>query len=330
MSSSIASHSWNIQGIFQVKVKAKDVYNAESEWSDTLTVNITNITYEEPEEPKTGWIFGIVSNTSGQPLEGASVCVNLTEVTQDCELTDEEGLYQLLVPTGSYTVEASKEGYELETETVVVEENQAMNINFQLEKSGEDVEPVADEKIQQLNQAIEDGFIGGQLRFKKEGQQISYEEIRYDEISFTLIKVDLSQYQISFIVDGEIPEGKTIVVKLESSVFPTDNLFDIKYDGVSIKEAEGGFLDILDPTDDGALPQYYMFIEESTESMFFLISIPRFSEHTITITSIVQAIGGIIAVLLYITIGLIALSIFVGPIITGVIQRKMRLRRIKR
>ena len=37
-----ANHSWSKRGTYEVKVKAKDVYGAESDWSDPLIVNVEN------------------------------------------------------------------------------------------------------------------------------------------------------------------------------------------------------------------------------------------------------------------------------------------------
>ena len=34
------SHSWNKRGNYEIKVKAKDIYGKESEWSDTLTITM--------------------------------------------------------------------------------------------------------------------------------------------------------------------------------------------------------------------------------------------------------------------------------------------------
>ena len=38
-----AYHSWNVRGNYEIKVKAKDIYKAESEWSVPLTVEISKI-----------------------------------------------------------------------------------------------------------------------------------------------------------------------------------------------------------------------------------------------------------------------------------------------
>lgn len=49
------SNAWSYGGIYEVRVKAKDIYNAESEWSDPLIVNISN-------EQHTNFIIGRISN----------------------------------------------------------------------------------------------------------------------------------------------------------------------------------------------------------------------------------------------------------------------------
>jgi hypothetical protein len=36
-------HSWNEEGTYEVRVKARDVYGAESEWSDPLIVSMPKI-----------------------------------------------------------------------------------------------------------------------------------------------------------------------------------------------------------------------------------------------------------------------------------------------
>ena len=35
-----ASHTWNEKGSYSVKVKAKDIYDAESDWSNPLSVSM--------------------------------------------------------------------------------------------------------------------------------------------------------------------------------------------------------------------------------------------------------------------------------------------------
>jgi len=43
----IANHSWSSRGDYEIKVKAKDIYGSESEWSDPLPISMPK-TYENP------------------------------------------------------------------------------------------------------------------------------------------------------------------------------------------------------------------------------------------------------------------------------------------
>jgi len=50
-----ADNAWSFNGIYDIRVKAKDIYNAESEWSDPLHINITI-------GNQTNFIMGKISN----------------------------------------------------------------------------------------------------------------------------------------------------------------------------------------------------------------------------------------------------------------------------
>jgi hypothetical protein len=56
-----ASHIWTKLGNYELKVKAQDIYGAQSDWSESTTINI--IENEPPEAPK---ILGPKSGTSGR------------------------------------------------------------------------------------------------------------------------------------------------------------------------------------------------------------------------------------------------------------------------
>ena len=46
-----ADHLWSKKGTYKVRVKAKDIYGAESDWSDNLTVNVENRPPLKPSKP---------------------------------------------------------------------------------------------------------------------------------------------------------------------------------------------------------------------------------------------------------------------------------------
>jgi hypothetical protein len=203
----------------------------------------------------------------------------------------------------------------MKTQTVTVNVTQAIEVNFELVPTG--ILPPYNETRKQIDNAITTGYIGGELTiWRLPDQQIQFEEIRYSDIIITLYEIDEDQNTILLSVNGEINTGKTIVITLDNNVLPLETI-KIKYDGLLIKQA-AGFLDIIDANDDGSNPEYYP-IREPNQTIL-LISVPHFSEHTITISSLVEALGGTTALLWYIFISLCLIILIIIPIL--VIERK--------
>ena len=90
-----------------------------------------------------------------------------------------------------------------------------------------------------------------------------------------------------------------------AEIFDLDNNIVVEYDGIQIKKADD-FPDSLRSDDDGSLPEYFVV------DNYVIISIPLFSEHTITIQTIIEAISGTTAIILYLAIAIIAIILFVG------------------
>ncbi len=82
------------------------------------------------EPPAVGHIKGTVKNEDGSAIEGAVVSVEGTDLSAT---TDASGCYLLEnVPIGDQEVTASADGYDSQTETVTIEENQTVVQNFTL------------------------------------------------------------------------------------------------------------------------------------------------------------------------------------------------------
>ena len=72
-------------------------------------------------------------------------------------------------------------------------------------------------------------------------------------------------------------------------------------------------------------------INNNGEQIFYiLIWIPHFSENTITISSsVVEALSFITAMILYVTISAIVLFVFLSPMLTNIIHRRMYFKKRK-
>jgi len=77
--------------------------------------------------------------------------------------------------------------------------------------------------------------------------------------------------------------GKTIIVDIDNATFNTTGLDKLKVllDNQSIKMASS-YSDVLDPTDDEGEPEYLIVV--GSNGVEVLISIPKFSTHTVVIT----------------------------------------------
>jgi hypothetical protein len=110
------SHSWSQKGTYNVKVKAQDVYGAESTWSDNLVVTVHNEAPAQPSKPQgpaTGNIHETYTyTTSSTDPDGHKIkyyfdwgdgtnswtnLVNSGETAQASHTWSSEGTYQIRV-----------------------------------------------------------------------------------------------------------------------------------------------------------------------------------------------------------------------------------------
>jgi len=265
-----------------------------------------------------GEIHGIVftvSNNSQIPLEDANVAILYNENFSDvwtATFTDQNGCYTFdsLMP-GLYQIRASKQGYFASINTVDLHSNESIELNFVLEQESGQGYP--HENITILN-AIKDGRVGGEINVWQGNITYNHEILIYNGISIT--KLDVEKGAISFTVSGnESRTGKTVVLNVDSAVFNSSKDIAIEYDGEIIKMADN-INDVLNPNDDGSNPEYLLTMGANGTQI--LVSIPHFSEHDIKVYSlpekIVETLGGVAAVLTYISICAIVAVLFVSTI----------------
>ena len=147
-------------------------------------------------------------------------------------------------------------------------------------------------------------------------------ELPDEEYNITLYKemlnikvISIEEGNFSFKIRADNGTSGTIIAL---RFFNQDTFSDIsvKYDGELIEKAD--FVDIFNLLGNESKAKYTRILTEDN-TMYCLIYIPHFSEHIITISSIieevVEVLGGPIAVLLYISILLVGTSAFVYPFV---------------
>ncbi len=256
-----------------------------------------------------GWFYGVVYDNFGSPLKAAQICAHLLN-ENICTFTDENGQYVLLISAGTYTLEASKHGYTKGTiSNVLLNANSAYERNFVLEK--EQVSPIQiDDNEGFIEHTIQEkasqGILGARVDVDPHEKAVSYYS---DELT---IKLNPIEETVSFTVSAESGTAATIIVtNIEENVLPNLNSLIVTYDGTTIDE----FTDVatffdLENTDLG-------WIQFSTKDRSFIfVKCKDFSEHTITISSVVEAIGGITVLALYILFSVVAIAVFLSRVFT--------------
>jgi hypothetical protein len=96
---------------------------------------------------------------------------------------------------------------------------------------------------------------------------------------------------------------------LEGKLSQLQNDLYVTYDGLEINEVTDvtSFFD----NQENVEPCWLLF-ETPDGDKWVIVNVPHFSEHTIKISQIVEAVGGISVVIFYIVIAVVALIIFVG------------------
>jgi uncharacterized GH25 family protein len=283
-----------------------------------------NLALEAPSSVIEGKTFQVrVTDDNGNPIQGAQVTLSIItppagdnpgmgEVAM-CDPTDNTGTTWITAPTVNNntvaTITASKRGYSPdETDILIVNE-----------EGKKDYQQFFTDYA--INQVAEEGMISGKIDVRHPVQQegLSTMVTTYNTpLSITIESATAEK--LSIVVAGpEGTTGKIITVRFGPGTLDDMNNVSVLYDNEFISRVsfdaifQGG-------NDTNATAKWTSVLavdSEGNQTLYCLIRIPHFSEHTITISSIakvVAAIGGITAVILYITvIGVVAL-IYVVPI----------------
>ena len=278
-----------------------------------------------------GFIFGTVfikSGNSNIPLANATVSYrylrNKTSGSYQMWhilFTDENGNYNIELLPDIYELQAGRRRPSSSIEIAKVIANESTKLDFILENVTDVVgKPVDIFNNSEFVEAIKNGSVGGEIIIWQDKTKVfEHEIIIYDSV--TIPNLEVEKGNISIIVSGdESSSAKTIAIATDLDVFDITKDFIVEYDSKEIKMADN-LVDALNPNNDGIHAEYLITI--GTDGIEILISIPHFSEHEITISNLqpeglveelVESAGGVNAVILYISICIIASALFIGTI----------------
>jgi len=275
---------------------------------EPVTTTIT-VLYQEIH----GSLNGIVYKGDGSSLAKATVCVILSSaentITSTCTLTNTTGSYNFKhIPVGTYTVKAKKKGYTTNTyQVTITEDDLQQTLNFVLiESTVSKPENINKQLLDAaIDDAIEDATLGGQIFFATQ-QEIN---IYRSELNITIGEATKQEKSIT-VVAPEGTQPAILAIHIQNTEIST---IEVSCDGEPVQR---GTLDvILNPEGNKTL---YAIISTGENDVHILLVVPHFSEHTITISSLV---GGIEVLIFYIAFCIVAALAFIVHIISGPIIR---------
>lgn len=279
--------------------------------SATFEISVLN-----QEDVKGGEISGLVLRSDGSPISRAMVCVKRPgAATSLCGLTDDSGYYNLQVPLGTYNIEVSKPGFTPSIKySLVIRADSPKIQNFALEKDQAAIDTTDRFVSHVVEEKIAAKILDVVMSIDPDKNTISL----YSE-NLT-IELNSTEGNITFTISAEDgTSGTVVLIRIGEGVLEDLDNLSVTYDGKNISE----FTDIEEFFDIKGNPNLGWLRVLTKTGLYLFVRVPKFSEHTITITSIseiVEIVGGINAIILYIVIAIIVAVVFVG---TGEINKRL-------
>lgn len=251
-----------------------------------------------------GFFFGAVTDQRGTALNDATVCCLSTNYDV-CVQTDAEGSYVVELPAGTYDVTISQQGFTPKTKTQSIATNQAKEINMYLvEKIAKD--DTKDSTALFINEKTKDGKIGGQVTVDATG--VVTTETYLDGLT---IETMTAEQVVTCMISGEEGVQGTIIV-LSLGLYDIGTPLQITYDQKEIQEAADTEAFFNEPPEEAQ----YLILIDVTGQQYAFVSIPHFSTHTISISSVMETLTGPTLMMLYVGFSLLALGIFLTRVLS--------------
>jgi len=277
------------EGIVTFTAENPGTYEITAVKDQFTSADPIKIIVQEEAEDK-GIIYGVITS-NGSIVEDVIIRVS-NEETSWVVYSDPLGSYDLTIPVGFYEIEASKEGYQTKIEIVEVEKNTATDVNFVLEES---MESVDEEKgfVEYIVESQIKDDLGAEVDTTKEESHIIFYS---SDVGVDVIESNrLSEGDVRVKISGEADTGKYFVFYI-SGVEDIDDVV-LEYDGDKI-EKTNDFISFLGSEN---TENSWILLQTGTEGECVIILYnSHFSEHTITISSIVETVGGPVAFMMYV------------------------------
>ena len=307
---SSASYTWDTKSVDDGNYFLKVVLEADGIFYEDVSGSfiIDNNGSSDGGDSAFGWVYGKIKDSDTyDSIKNAEICLRLSEDSSvyRCVYSDEDGNYNLSVSPGEYLIKINKKGYGFKTKDVEINENSGTNTDFVLEKTS--LEEANSYTTYSINQEILKGSIFGKVDVSASKGEIFV----YDDVNVNILSNDISSEEgINIQVSGNGTPGTKLVIYI--GIIDEPNNLVIKYDGQVIGHSNDveSFFEVGYNASEYVLST--ILVNENVETIL-IVNVPSYSEHIISISSISEAVGIFVSVLLYIIIFAVLGIFYISP-----------------
>jgi len=143
-----------------------------------------------------------------------------------------------------------------------------------------------DRNRDRIGHAIAERHVGAEATFNAlDDDDVEEEVVSYGNVTMTTVKAERGN--LTLLVEGHGFDGRVLVLNVDGRVIGADaaEKLSVSLDNVTIIEASG-LTDILDPDDDGFVPEYYPVYDVNADVFQLIVTVPHYSVHTLSVTII--------------------------------------------
>ena len=141
-----------------------------------------------------------------------------------------------------------------------------------------------------ISTAVAKGHVGAEATLGKrpsgDQEELVQEVVSYGNVTMTTLRAERGNLTVA--IEGHGDEGRVVVLNVDGRILGAQKRDDltILLDNLTIPAASS-IADVLDPDDDGFLPEYYVVFDPGTETFQLLVSVPHYSVHILSVNSFI-------------------------------------------
>lgn len=139
-----------------------------------------------------------------------------------------------------------------------------------------------------IGEAVAKKHVGAEASFNHKDGGVEEDVVSYGNVTMHAVKAEKGN--LTLLIDGHGFDGRVVVLNVDGRVVGASKADDLSvlFDNATIAHASS-IQDVLDPDDDGLQAEYYVVFDPATESFQLLVSVPHYSVHTLSVTTLLQA-----------------------------------------